>query len=142
MLNFGFHGAKKIVTVTENQHTLVAVRLTGKHATHALVIQAVGAIDYDHVVGQILAQVLHGLGLARARRSLGASAAIQVQRRGQRDVTPVGQRRDDQSARVAQVLVTVSLLGVRLSDDDPFLLRVIIETQLRHPLEIGLVHAV
>lgn len=116
---------------------------TGKHAPHALVVQALGTVDDDDVVRQILAQVLDRLRFARARRALRTAAAEQMQRRGQRDVTPVGQRRDDQPARVAQVLVPVRMLGVGLPDVDVGVgLLVPVETQLRHPLEIRHVHAV
>lgn len=116
---------------------------TGEHATHALVVQPFGTIDDDDVVSQVFAQVFHGLRFARSRGTFRTAAAVQMQRGGQRDVTPVGQWRDHQSPRVAQVFVPVRLFGVRLPDDDVVVVLLVpVKAQLRHPLEVGHVHAV
>ena len=86
-----------------------------------------------------LAEVLHSLGLARARRALGASAAVQRQCGGQGDVAAIRQRCDGKAAAVAcgareqskkaherkrsgsvtKVLETIVKLGGRLLDNEP-----------------------
>jgi hypothetical protein len=82
-------------------------------------------------------QVLDGLRLARARRPLRQPAAVEVERGGERRVAAVGERRDDEAARVAQVLVSIERLRIGLLDDAALRTALLpIEAQLEEPLKV------
>lgn len=53
-----------------------SIRVTRKHAAHALVVEALRAVDDDDIVGHSLAQILDCLRLACARRPLGAASTV------------------------------------------------------------------
>ena len=65
------------------------LREPGEHAAHALVIEALRAVDDDDVEAEGFAEILDGLGLAGTGRALRAPAPVQVQRRRQRNVASV-----------------------------------------------------
>ena len=65
------------------------LREPGEHAAHALVIEALRAVDDDDVEAEGFAEILDGFGLAGAGRALRAPAPVQVQRRRQRNVASV-----------------------------------------------------
>ena len=90
---------------------------TREHPSHRLVVETFRAVDDDDVGAETLTQVLGRLRLARASRALGRASSVQVEGGGECDVAAVGEWRDDQTTRVAEVLVSVQEVGVRLSDD-------------------------
>lgn len=72
------------------------------------IVQTVGAVEDDALFGHCLGQILRGLRLSSPGRTLGSTAQMQMQRPEQRPITPIGQRSDDQTPGVAQILVTVA----------------------------------
>jgi len=64
---------------------------TWEHLADTLVIQPLWAINDDNVHAQPFPQVLHRFCFARPRWALRAPAAVQVQSRGQSDVTSTKQ---------------------------------------------------
>eukprot|EP00965_Chrysotila_dentata_P166754 5506558-Pleurochrysis_carterae.AAC.3 len=117
------------------------LREPGEDVGHALRVHLVGAVHHDHPDGEAAAQVLGRLGLARARGPGGRAAHDEAQRLGQRDVAAVGQRRDDEAARVTHVLVRVAELGVADSDEAVLALLVPRVLELALPRKrVGRVH--
>ena len=90
---------------------------TREHSSHRLVVETFRAVDDDDVGAETLAQVLGRLRLARASRALGRASSVQVEGGGECDVAAVGEWRDDQTTRVAEVLVSVQEVSVRLSNN-------------------------
>eukprot|EP00962_Isochrysis_galbana_P028268 scaffold8907_cov105-Isochrysis_galbana.AAC.5 len=89
---------------------------TGEHAAERLVIEPVGAVEDDAVLGKVLGKVLDRFRLAGAGRALRQPAAVQVERGGESGVAPVSERRDDQAAGVAEVLVSEPVRGAARLD--------------------------
>ena len=113
------------------------LREAREHAAERLVVEAVGAVEDDALLGQVLREVLDRLRLARARGALRQPAAVQVERGGERGVAAVGERRDNQPRRVGEVLVAVQVLRVRLPDDAALRAALLpVEAQLQQPLEV------
>lgn len=128
-------GRKTGTRVTFDGTIVLRTRLTRKHAAHALVVQTLGTVDDDHALRQMFRQAFDGLGFTRVRRAPQVSAEPHVHGRGQRQVTPVGQRADDQPAGIAHVFVSVQLFRVRLFYGHVVRLFVPVKSQLRHPFE-------
>ncbi len=72
-----------------------------------LVVQALPAVEHHAQQRHALGQVLGGLRLARAGGPGGRAAQAVGERRGERHVAAVRERRDDQAAVEAHVLVAV-----------------------------------
>ena len=93
------------------------LRQAREHAAERLVVKAIGAVEDDALLREVLGQILDGLCLTGTGRALWQAAAVQVQRRRERGVAAVGQWRDDEARGVAEVLVAVEGARVRLLDD-------------------------
>jgi len=99
------------------------------------------AVEHHAEDRQPLGQVLGGLGLAGSGRPRGRGA--EAQRQSARDGVPaaLGERRDDQPAQTAQLLLAVVDVGVHLPDFDVAALDLV--AQLLLPVEVvGLAHLV
>ena len=110
-----------------------------ENAADRLEVVAVGAVDDDDVVREVLAEVLDRLGLARARGPERVAAAVEELGREQREDAAVGERRDDEPPVVALVLVAVLEDAVGLAHAAQPELALVLredEAQLRHPLEV------
>eukprot|EP00964_Phaeocystis_antarctica_P055483 scaffold32640_cov63-Phaeocystis_antarctica.AAC.1 len=118
---------------------------------HGDVIEAVGAVEDDALLGERLGEVLGRLGLARAGGALGRAAEHELDGAHERAVAAVGERRDDEPEGVAEVLVAVLGGGRDHLDEDVARLRavaqlgvglaagalgVIVDAQLRDPVEV------
>mmetsp|Transcript_23335 Transcript_23335/g.80944 ORF Transcript_23335/g.80944 Transcript_23335/m.80944 type:complete len:278 (+) Transcript_23335:1712-2545(+) len=79
---------------------------------HGAVVEAVGAVEDDALLGQRLCQILGRLRLARARGPFRRAAEVQMDGAHERAVAAVRERRDHQAAAVADVLVGVEDGGV------------------------------
>lgn len=95
----------------------------------------VTAVGYHAAHGEILGQVLHGLGLSGARRPGRRASQKELHGRREGHDAPVGQWRDDQSVFQALLLVALLVVPCALLDLDDFGFIVKVKTQLRLPLE-------
>eukprot|EP00964_Phaeocystis_antarctica_P060425 scaffold36045_cov47-Phaeocystis_antarctica.AAC.1 len=91
-----------------------ALHDAAEELAHHLVVELVGAVEDDALAADTLGEVLDALRLARARGAGGRAAQPHVQRAGDRHPAAVGERRDDETAEHALVLVTVLCGGVDL----------------------------
>ena len=109
--------------------------ITAEHSAHRFVIDRIGTIRHNDVKRHRFAQIFHRFRFARAGRSFRRTAATQRQSDRQRHVTtekssrnsfsmqkrsclPIGERRDDQTARIAEIFASVPESSDRLFDDD------------------------
>lgn len=103
-------------------------------------IQILRTVLNHHEVGEVLAQILHSLGLTCTGWTLGSSSTPHVKGIGQSHVGTISQWSDDQTAVVALVLVSVVELCVELPDLDLHELAavfgVLVVSQLRLPFEV------
>jgi hypothetical protein len=104
---------------------------------HGLVVEAVRAVEDHALLGDGLGQVLGGLRLAGAGGALGRAAQVQLEGAHERAVAAVGERRDDEAARVAQVLVRVLQLRRDHAREAGGPRRIEVVAQLRQPLEVA-----
>merc|ERR1740130_722109 len=84
-----------------------ALHDTAEELAHHLVVELVGAVEDDALAADTLGEVLDALRLARARGAGGGAAQPHVQRAGDRHPAAVSERRDDEAAEHALVLVAV-----------------------------------
>lgn len=76
------------------------------------VVETLRAVEHHALLRHGLREVLRGLRLAGAGRSLGRAAEVQAQSAEESAVAAVRQRRDHQARRVAEVLVAVAYVRV------------------------------
>ena len=109
---------------------------------HREVVEAVGAVEDDALLGERLGEVLGRLGLARAGGALGRATEGELDGAHQGAIAPVSQGRYHESERVAQVLPAVldvrgDHLEVQVGPDHAVgLRRVVVEAELRDPVEV------
>ena len=102
-------------------------------------VEALTTIIHEDILGHSLAQILDGLGLARACGSLGTPPLFEVHGGGEREVASVSEVGHDETTVVALVLVAVLVYGVGLENNAlaQVSLRFLHELQLLLPFEIA-----
>jgi hypothetical protein len=111
---------------------------TNEGLTQALVRHLWRAILNDHIVSQVLAQILDGLSLTGTSWSLWRSTSLHIESIGQSHVSSISEWSNDETAIVSLVLVTVLVLEVKLLASDVHLLLLVLvvvleESQLTNP---------
>eukprot|EP00962_Isochrysis_galbana_P015846 scaffold4536_cov113-Isochrysis_galbana.AAC.12 len=107
-----------------------------EETAHHLVVEAVGAVHHDALARERLGQILGRLRLAGAGGAGGRAAHPQVKRAGESHVALIGERRDDEPHRVAEVLVAVEEARVGLPDDAVVSLLFPVVAELALPLKV------
>jgi len=105
--------------------------------THGLVIETIGTVEDDTLFRKCLRQILGCFCFTGSGRSLGCTTKVEFQRTHQCTVTAISKGSNNQTSRIAQVLVTVTILRIDQVDKHLVLgFMVDVVTQLRQPLEV------